>query len=71
MERLEPLLVEPDRVEQRRSERIAEGTAAPRTGSSAGALRDTIAKRPVAGSPGLMMAMGPGFCSELVMLRWR
>ena len=34
-------------------------------------LRDTIAKRPAAGSPGLMMAMGPGFCSELVMLRWR
>jgi alkylresorcinol/alkylpyrone synthase len=34
-------------------------------------LRDTIAKRPEAGSPGLMMAMGPGFCSELVLLRWR
>jgi alkylresorcinol/alkylpyrone synthase len=34
-------------------------------------LRDTIAKRPQAGSPGLMMAMGPGFCSELVLLRWR
>jgi len=34
-------------------------------------LRDTIAKRPNAGTPGLMMAMGPGFCSELVMLRWR
>ena len=34
-------------------------------------LRDTIAKRPEAGSPGVMMAMGPGFCSELVMLRWR
>ena len=34
-------------------------------------LRDTIAKRPTTGSPGLMMAMGPGFCSELVMLRWR
>jgi alkylresorcinol/alkylpyrone synthase len=34
-------------------------------------LRDTIAKRPRAGSPGLMMAMGPGFCSELVLLRWR
>jgi alkylresorcinol/alkylpyrone synthase len=34
-------------------------------------LRDTIAKRPTAGTPGLMMAMGPGFCSELVMLRWR
>jgi alkylresorcinol/alkylpyrone synthase len=34
-------------------------------------LRDTIAKRPPAGSPGMMMAMGPGFCSELVLLRWR
>jgi alkylresorcinol/alkylpyrone synthase len=34
-------------------------------------LRDTIAKRPEPGSPGLMMAMGPGFCSELVLLRWR
>lgn len=33
-------------------------------------LRDTIAKRPPAGTPGLMMAMGPGFCSELVLLRW-
>ncbi len=32
-------------------------------------LRDTIAKCPPAG-PGLMMAMGPGFCSELVLLRW-
>ncbi len=32
-------------------------------------LRDTIAKRPPAG-PGLMMAMGPGFCSELVLLQW-
>lgn len=34
-------------------------------------LRDTIAKQPPAGSPGVMMAMGPGFCSELVLLRWR
>jgi alkylresorcinol/alkylpyrone synthase len=33
-------------------------------------LRDTIAKRPPPDSPGLMMAMGPGFCSELVLLRW-
>jgi alkylresorcinol/alkylpyrone synthase len=34
-------------------------------------LRDTIAKRPPpAGSPGLMLAMGPGFCSELVLLDW-
>ena len=33
-------------------------------------LRDTIAKRPPSSSPGIMMAMGPGFCSELVMLRW-
>lgn len=32
-------------------------------------LRDTIAGRPAPG-PGLMMAMGPGFCSELVLLQW-
>ncbi|MGW0162073.1 type III polyketide synthase [Mycobacterium sp. NPDC003323] len=34
-------------------------------------LRDTIRKRPAPGSPGVLMAMGPGFCSELVLLRWR
>ena len=34
-------------------------------------LRDTMAKQPPARSAGLMMAMGPGFCSELVLLRWR
>jgi alkylresorcinol/alkylpyrone synthase len=34
-------------------------------------LRDTMAKRPRAGTPGVLMAMGPGFCSELVLLRWR
>ncbi len=33
-------------------------------------LRDTIAKQPPSESPGLMLAMGPGFCSELVLLRW-
>ena len=33
-------------------------------------LRDTIAKPPPSGSPGLMLAMGPGFCSELVLLSW-
>jgi alkylresorcinol/alkylpyrone synthase len=33
-------------------------------------LRDTIAKRPPSESLGLMLAMGPGFCSELVLLRW-
>lgn len=34
-------------------------------------LRDTMAEhRPRAGSYGLMLAMGPGFCSELVLLRW-
>lgn len=33
-------------------------------------LRDTIAKPPPAGSPGLMIATGPGFGSELVLLRW-
>jgi alkylresorcinol/alkylpyrone synthase len=33
-------------------------------------LHDTIVKRPPAGTPGLLMAMGPGFCSELVLLSW-
>ena len=33
-------------------------------------LRDTISKRPPSGSPGMMMAMGPGFCAELVLMRW-
>jgi alkylresorcinol/alkylpyrone synthase len=34
-------------------------------------LADTLeSRRPPAGSYGLLMAMGPGFCSELVLLRW-
>lgn len=34
-------------------------------------LRDTIAeRRPEPGTPGLLLAMGPGFCSELVLLEW-
>lgn len=33
-------------------------------------LRDTIDKGPPSGTPGVLMAMGPGFCSELVLLRW-
>lgn len=34
-------------------------------------LRDTLdTRRPPEGSYGLMMALGPGFCSELVLLRW-
>ena len=34
-------------------------------------LADTMSDhRPPAGSLGLMIAMGPGFCSELVLLRW-
>ena len=34
-------------------------------------LEETIAEqRPPAGSYGMMTAMGPGFCSELVLLRW-
>lgn len=34
-------------------------------------LRDTIAsRRPRAGSLGLMLALGPGFCSELVLVQW-
>ncbi len=33
-------------------------------------LRDTLDKPPPSDSFGLMMALGPGFCSELVLLRW-
>src|SRR6201993_1543218 len=33
-------------------------------------LRDTIAKPPPGESSGLLLAMGPGFCSEMVLLRW-
>jgi len=34
-------------------------------------LEQTMAtKRPPAGSLGLLLALGPGFCSELVLLRW-
>ena len=40
-------------------------------------LHDTLAlheadpdRRPAVGSPGVMLAMGPGFCSELVLLAW-
>jgi len=35
------------------------------------ALQETMASRPgPPGSPGLLLAMGPGFCSELVLLEW-
>ena len=34
-------------------------------------MRDTIdQRRPAAGERGLMLAMGPGFCAELVLLEW-
>ena len=34
-------------------------------------LRDTLAEGlPEPGTPGVMLAMGPGFCAELVLLEW-
>ena len=33
-------------------------------------LMRTMEKRPERGSHGLMLAMGPGFCSELLLIRW-
>jgi alkylresorcinol/alkylpyrone synthase len=33
-------------------------------------LRDARAKPPPSGTPGLLMAMGPGLSAELVLLRW-
>ncbi len=33
-------------------------------------LASTLADRPPPGSYGVLLALGPGFCSELVLLRW-
>jgi alkylresorcinol/alkylpyrone synthase len=34
-------------------------------------LESTMAdRRPAPGTPGMLLAMGPGFCAELVLLRW-
>ena len=33
-------------------------------------LRDTMRQAAAERDPGVMMAMGPGFCAELVLLRW-
>src|SRR5215472_345665 len=33
-------------------------------------LGDTLAELPSRGAWGLLLAMGPGFCSELVLIRW-
>jgi alkylresorcinol/alkylpyrone synthase len=34
-------------------------------------LADTLAEpAPAPGAHGVLLAMGPGFCSELVLLRW-
>ncbi len=33
-------------------------------------LRETLAEPPPPGAYGLVVAMGPGFCSELVLVRW-
>ncbi len=33
-------------------------------------LERTMAGRPPSGEPGVLLAMGPGFCAELVLLEW-
>lgn len=33
-------------------------------------LKESLERPPAPGSHGLLLAMGPGFCSELVLLRW-
>ena len=33
-------------------------------------LRDTNQHQPLPGTLGLLLAVGPGFCSELVLLQW-
>lgn len=34
-------------------------------------LKETMEKHPFHGETGLMAALGPGFCSELILLEWR
>lgn len=34
-------------------------------------LKDFIGQRPAAGETGLMTALGPGFCGELLLLEWQ
>ena len=33
-------------------------------------LQDALRELPPPGSYGLMIAMGPGFCSEMVLIQW-
>jgi alkylresorcinol/alkylpyrone synthase len=33
-------------------------------------LRDTLDRRPAPGTPGVLIAMGPGFSAEFVLVRW-
>lgn len=41
------------------------------SGSVLHVLRDTMAAHPAGtGAPAVLLAMGPGFCAELVLLRW-
>lgn len=41
------------------------------SGSVLQVLEQTLLKRrPPAGTPGLILAMGPGFCAEMILLRW-
>jgi alkylresorcinol/alkylpyrone synthase len=41
------------------------------SGSVLRVLEDVMTvRRPATGTPGLIMAMGPGFCSELILVRW-
>ncbi|MGH8013694.1 MAG: type III polyketide synthase, partial [Candidatus Binataceae bacterium] len=41
------------------------------SGSVLMVLEETLhERRPAAGTPGVIMAMGPGFCSEMLLVRW-
>jgi alkylresorcinol/alkylpyrone synthase len=65
----ETLGLQPDSLELTRRSLAAVGNLS--SASVLHILRDTLTLRPPpAGTPGLLLALGPGFSSELVLLRW-
>ena len=60
---------EPDALELTRNSLARDGNLS--SASVLFVLRDTLAtRRPAADARGIIMAMGPGFCSELVLVKW-
>ena len=60
-----------DRLETSRNRRSLAEVGNLSSASVLMVLRDTLERRrPAPGTLGLLAALGPGFCAELVLLRW-